>query len=145
MVFQHLTSRDTKPLNLQLTEVLQKMIRSKKIPVGKKLPSQDELERIFKVSNDTVNGALAILVKEGYITRRPRHGTFVISDSPKKTIDLSVRNEVCLVVGTAYFEGGDSNPKFTNLIKNLEESARQKKMHLIFKTISGNDRALGFE
>jgi LacI family transcriptional regulator len=115
-------------------------IRSGELDVGQKLPIQKDLRGIFKVSNDTIKGALSILVKEGYISRRQHYGTFVISSKPRVGIDLERINEISLVTCPAeknnipenIFAGEYSN----RVIKGIEEKARENGIYLLHSTIS---------
>ncbi|MBC2259584.1 GntR family transcriptional regulator [Listeria booriae] len=50
--------------------------------VGDKLPTEKELMEQFDVSSITLKKALELLKEDGFISRRPRVGTFVINDSP---------------------------------------------------------------
>ncbi|OGS28298.1 MAG: hypothetical protein A2297_09310 [Elusimicrobia bacterium RIFOXYB2_FULL_48_7] len=145
MQFQQLDFNSPKVLTIQLADVIERKIRNKELSVGQKLPTQAELKKIFGVSIETVNEALWKLVQEGYISSRPRHGTFVISTSPKTGVDLTVKNEVCLVVGATYFLNESTSPKFTGLMSAIEGEARKKNMHLLFKLIGGANTELGLE
>ena len=65
----------SKPLYMQLTEILEKKIRDREIKVGDKLPPEQEMMAAYNVSIDTMRGALTNLVKAGYLSRRRRYGT----------------------------------------------------------------------
>ncbi|WP_239254093.1 GntR family transcriptional regulator [Listeria ilorinensis] len=66
----------------QVHEKLVTKIQSGSLPVGEKLPSEAELMNEFGVSSITLKKALELLKTEGYISRRPRVGSYVISDRP---------------------------------------------------------------
>ena len=57
-------------------------IESHAYPVGSRLPSQAELTELHGVSPITLKRALDLLRNDGYIVRRPKLGTFVVSDEP---------------------------------------------------------------
>ncbi|PZG35584.1 GntR family transcriptional regulator [Listeria ivanovii] len=71
-----------KLLYQQVYDQLKLAIQDGEIPVGNKLPAEKELMDQFDVSSITLKKALELLKKDGYISRRPRVGTFVISASP---------------------------------------------------------------
>lgn len=59
-------------------------IRGGEYPAGSRLPSVEELCRQYDVSAITVRRAMGMLKDEGYVSRQPRIGTIVISDTPRK-------------------------------------------------------------
>ncbi|GAB3399812.1 GntR family transcriptional regulator [Schumannella luteola] len=66
----------------QVHETLRDEIRVGAHPVGERLPSEAELMERFEVSSITLRRALDLLRGEGYVSRRPRVGTIVISTDP---------------------------------------------------------------
>ncbi|GAA3854401.1 hypothetical protein GCM10023084_05740 [Streptomyces lacrimifluminis] len=69
------------PLYVQLANVLRDRIRSGEIPVGRRLPSQAELEVETggTVSRRTIKSALEVLVEEGLVQGVQGKGVFVIA------------------------------------------------------------------
>lgn len=65
------------PLYRQLYAQLRARIESGDLPVGARLPSSRDLTRTLGVARNTVEGALALLVVEGWIVRRVGAGTVV--------------------------------------------------------------------
>lgn len=63
-------------------ETLRQEIRDGVHPVGERLPSEAELTSRFAVSSITLRRALDLLRTEGYVIRRPRLGTVVVSAEP---------------------------------------------------------------
>lgn len=59
-----------------MMEELQKKIVSGEIKAGEKLPSENELSRVYQVSRQTVRKALENLKSEGYIYAEHGRGTF---------------------------------------------------------------------
>ncbi len=59
-------------------------------PVGGQLPSEHELCVHFSVSRFTIRAALESLRKKGYVTRKPKVGTVVVSDKPRSRYSISV-------------------------------------------------------
>lgn len=73
-----MTTRDlAKPLYLQVEESLKNDIKSKKYPVGSKLPSEKTLCDKFGVSRITIRQALDLLENQGFIYAVHGKGTFV--------------------------------------------------------------------
>lgn len=69
----------SRTLYREVYEALRSAIRSGEYAVGDRLPRDAELMARFDVSSVTVKRALTLLRDEGYLSRRPRHGTFVVS------------------------------------------------------------------
>src|SRR3989339_844097 len=90
----------SKPLSEQVSAIIEQKILGREIPVGKKIPPQEELRKAFGVGLVTVKTALADLTRQGYISRRPKHGTIVISAKPGREAAAAEKNTVCLVVCT---------------------------------------------
>lgn len=67
------------PLFVQVARQLIKAIESGQFPVGSRLPSENELAKIFDVSRPSVREALSCLQFEGYLEPRRGSGTVVIS------------------------------------------------------------------
>ncbi|MFC9081850.1 GntR family transcriptional regulator [Streptomyces sp. NPDC057062] len=69
------------PLYVQLASVLRDCIRSGEIPVGRRLPSQSELEAETGgvVSRRTIKSALDLLAAEGLVQGVQGKGVFVIA------------------------------------------------------------------
>lgn len=65
-------------------DTLRERIVDGSIAVGDRLPTEAELTEEFSVSAITVKRALTMLRSEGYVVRRPRIGTVVISREPER-------------------------------------------------------------
>ncbi|MGW2896832.1 GntR family transcriptional regulator [Streptomyces sp. NPDC001212] len=77
------------PLYVQLANVLRDRIRSGEIPMGRRLPSQAELEAETGgvVSRRTIKSALEVLADEGLVQGVQGKGVFVVAlpDTPEGT------------------------------------------------------------
>lgn len=73
------------PVYYQIKNKIQEWIVSKEYLPGEKLPSENELAKIFKVSRLTVRQAISVLDQEKLVFRKRGEGTFVTNDS--KLID----------------------------------------------------------
>lgn len=74
----------TKPAYLVIFDDIVEKINQKLYPVGKRLPSEAELEKLFKVSRTPVRAALKQLENEGYIYRVQGKGSYVANRQPKE-------------------------------------------------------------
>ena len=61
----------------QITTSLREMLADGRLKPGDRMPSSQELARLWKAPEPTVHRALTPLVKEGLLERTPRVGTFV--------------------------------------------------------------------
>lgn len=77
----HLDRDAMTPLYVQLANVLRDRIRNGEIPVGRRLPSQSELEEETggTVSRRTIKTALEVLAAEGLVQGVQGKGVFVIA------------------------------------------------------------------
>ena len=66
------------PLYQQLKLILLTMIQKGEFVPGQAIPGEKQLEDLYGASQITVRRALADLAAEGYITRQPGRGTFVL-------------------------------------------------------------------
>ncbi|MFE3516650.1 GntR family transcriptional regulator [Streptomyces sp. NPDC059166] len=67
----------------QVYTALKARIRGGGIAVGERLPSPAQLGEEFSVSSITLKRALDMLQDEGYVVRRPKHGTVVVDADPQ--------------------------------------------------------------
>jgi len=131
------------PLYIQVSEVLKSKIENKNLALGQKLPSQDELHRIFNVSKVTIGDAISILVKEGYLASRPTHGTLVISSKPINA-ENKLKNGICLV-SCGYARKDSRYPESfgplatlpaQNLVFSIEEEIKELGGHLLLTVLN---------
>jgi len=64
-------------LYYQIANLLQEQIASGQLRPGEKLPSEDELCKLFQVSRTTVRAALDVLASAGLVRREQGRGTYV--------------------------------------------------------------------
>lgn len=74
-----------------VSEEIEKAITEKKILPGEKLPSENGLAEQFKVSRTIVREALKILTERKLITVEDGKGAFVLSPTPKQSIQALSR------------------------------------------------------
>lgn len=68
-----------KPVHHEVREAL--LRRLQHLPLDSRLPSDRDLAREFNVAFLTINRVMNDLMREGYVVRRPRQGTFLASRS----------------------------------------------------------------
>jgi GntR family transcriptional regulator len=66
----------------QLADILRERIAAGDIPVGRRIPSQMELEQEFDISRNTIKKALDLLKGEGLLETAPGRGLFVKATPP---------------------------------------------------------------
>lgn len=102
------------PKHEALRAILLREIRSGQWSSGTRLPSEQELIAFYGVSNTTVRHCLSDLVREGYLVRHRRRGTFVTELADSKTAAKYALLCSSLAVG---FHA----PFFLNLVASMEE------------------------
>jgi DNA-binding GntR family transcriptional regulator len=79
-----------KSKDLEISATLEKEIKNGKYPVGSRLPTEDELCKIFCSSRYSVRQALGSMTSLGLISRHKRLGSFVISTARVSQLIQSV-------------------------------------------------------
>ena len=72
------------PKYAALVETFRERFRSGRYAAGSTMPTEDELREELGVSRYTLREALRVLEDAGYIQRRRRAGTLVLSTSPRR-------------------------------------------------------------
>ena len=80
------------PLYLQIYTDLLRKINSGDFPVGSKLPSEQEIAREYNVSRITSKKAMDNLAGNGYISRTPGRGTFVLKQERPTPAEATAAN-----------------------------------------------------
>ncbi|WJR77273.1 GntR family transcriptional regulator [Bradyrhizobium sp. NP1] len=78
------TDGKRQPLYRQIAEALESRITAGKYPIGSKLPTEHQLVAKHRISRATAIAALDYLEAQGFVYRRPRLGTEVVSRYPIK-------------------------------------------------------------
>jgi len=81
-----LSSADSTPLYLQLTQHIKQLILDGQIPIGSLLPSEPELVEKLSISRSTVRQALSHLEAQGYVVRRRGKGTYASKPKIKRRL-----------------------------------------------------------
>ncbi len=76
-------SKDSKPLYLQIKDIIKHQIINQEYPVGSTIPSENDLEAMFEVSRMTIRQAVNELVNEGLLKKERGRGkgTIVLSNA----------------------------------------------------------------
>ncbi len=69
---------------------LENMILSGKLEIGARLPSERELADMMQVSRAVVNGGIVEMSKKGFLTIKPRIGTFVADYRRNGTVETLI-------------------------------------------------------
>ncbi|GAB3524327.1 histidine utilization repressor [Photobacterium alginatilyticum] len=86
-----MTAMAQSPRYLQIKKYLNDKIQSRSWPPGYKIPTEIELSEQFSVSRMTANKAIRDLVKDGFLERTPRLGTFVCQKKAQSPL-MEIRN-----------------------------------------------------
>lgn len=114
-------------------EELRNAIRAGEYPVDTRLPSESELTEKFSVSPITLKRALDLLRIDGYIVRRPRIGTVVVSTNPSPA--PPARDSTRPLIGCVITNFDDTFG--TRVLEGLIEEAGTD-AHVIVKRSHGN-------
>lgn len=125
-------------LYTQVYEGLRARIESGDVAVGDKLPTQHELAAEFHVSVITVKHALALLQEAGYIERRPRIGSVVVSAVPTTSARHTLPTIGCILTnfddsfGTRVLHGLlDASLGVANVVLSRTEGYHEREQLLI--------------
>lgn len=81
----------SEPLHAQLKRLVHQAIKKGELRPGDRLPTEQELCRMFGLSRTPVRQALTELVQEGLLVRIPGRGTFVAEQPKLSTSPLTLR------------------------------------------------------
>ena len=79
------------PLHEQIADEIQKMITTKRIQPGEKLPAERSLATILGVSRPTVREAMRLMQHRGLVTRKQGGGTYLIQMSSEAVAESLAR------------------------------------------------------
>ena len=88
------------PLYQQLKDELKQEIESKKLVIGQKISTEQELSKQYKISRITVRKAISELEAEGYLIKNQGKGTFVTRPKIERKIEYLLSfSEACKMNG----------------------------------------------
>lgn len=120
----------TKVLHRQFTSDLRARILDGRLPVGARLPTDNDLAAEYQLSRDTVRQALALLADEGLIERVQGRGTFVCQipaspisaeAAPGFSSILPEQKQIGLLLNSNHRELGDA---LQDILAGAEQAAR---------------------
>lgn len=113
----------SEPLYVQVRESIKSEILNKELLPGERLPTEEELSKQLSVSVGTIKDALLDLVREGFIIRRPRLGTFV--KEPKNTTEKTGSNIIGVLVPQI------DHSIFSSIVRGIEDVANTAEYRII--------------
>lgn len=105
----------------------------KNLKSGDKLPSNEDLVRMFKVSAKTIHDSIKLLTKEGLLyTRRGQYGTIVLSSDNEKieVYEYEKFEQKIKIYMTSNYQIGDKLPPIRELAKYYQTSEKTIKKAL---------------
>ncbi len=127
---------------IRIYESLVSKISSGDYPVGKLIPSEKELCRIYKVERTTVRKALDLLVKDGMLKKLQGVGAEVISTESLSHPENSFQNnDIILFFLATTPEKTDrlTQPFYSSMFFHIENDFKKRGYKTIYSTISEND------
>lgn len=123
---KQLKKDDPTPLYIQLKDIIKGDILSDALLPGDKIPTLENLCKMYAISIVTARQAITELIKEGLVYRRPRHGTFV-NVIPEKRVNPGKNFKTIAFVAPEV-----TNLVITGAVLGLERTCRNNGYHLIF-------------
>ena len=68
----------------QVADHIEARIRAGEIPLGSRLPGEQELRREYGIALSTVRKAMGLLRDRGLVVTRPSKGSFVVREMPSR-------------------------------------------------------------
>lgn len=125
-----------KLLYQKVFDAIEKKIINGEYNINDKLPFEQELADEYKVSIITVKRALEEMKKQGYISRKPKQGTIVISNT-KHASPTSVQNSQLPIIGCIMTNFDDTFG--TQILSGILE-ASDSLAHVIVKKSLGHEQ-----
>ncbi|HSR19533.1 MAG TPA: GntR family transcriptional regulator [Anaerolineales bacterium] len=145
----HIDPDDYVPRYYQLSNILRERILNGKLEAHHPIPSERELEKIYRVSRTTIRPAIDILVRQGFLYREHGKGTFVsppklqkgISELTSFTEDMKRRG---LAPGQKILMLGYVEPP-ENVRAQLELPLDRKEVLCVDRLRLGDDSPMGLQ
>lgn len=128
------------PLYQKIYNHLMEEIRSGKYHDGDRIPTEKELAEEFKVSRITTKKALELMVENGYITRIPGKGSYVMenadTDQPASMQEKNENNRKhSKLIGVILPDFSESYG--VSLLSGIEKEASQEECFIVMKRSYG--------
>lgn len=125
-----------KLLYKKVFEDLEEKIINNIYAINSKLPSDQELSKIYNVSTITIKRALLELKEQGYISRKPKQGTIVTSDK-KQVSNTKLQSLDLPLIGCIMTNFDDTFG--THILTSILETS-ESKAHIIVKKSYGEEK-----
>jgi len=117
------------PKYLQLKREILSWIHSGELQPNDKIPTENDIAKLFQVSRHTVRQTLGELEKEGWLNKVQGRGTFVSKPESSKRTELKI-----IGILTTYI----SDYIFPHIVRGAEETLRQKGYRLLLSSTDNN-------
>lgn len=125
-------------MHSQLTNYYRERILDRRLVVGTRLPTDEELASEYQISRDTVRQALSLLVSEGLIERVQGRGTFVCQPLTNNNQQVAVQKQIGLVLNRT----ASTQPNMDILI-GVEQVVKLQGYSVSFTYSDGNQEQQG--
>lgn len=129
-----LTADSSLPYYMQLASEIRTLILAGKLEPGEQIPVSRGFMKMLKLSSSTVEKGIGILVKEGFLIRRPRIGTFVSETPPILRPKLRKRSGKVKVIFSDITPYGEF---WFKILFTLEEELKNERCELSFSRCTG--------
>lgn len=117
---------DLIPRYLQVRGIIERKIRTGEIPLGFRIPSERDLAQSLGVSQMTVNKAVALMVRDGWLRRELGNGTFV-----EETLDIPTSKDVTIGFALPQLSASVEEDYFVGaLLRGVQKAAISRPLNL---------------
>jgi DNA-binding LacI/PurR family transcriptional regulator len=136
-----LTGRHFAPKYVELAHVLLRQIARQGLRPGDRLGTEVELGRKHGLSRVTVRQALAMLEKEGYISREKARGTFVKASLERGRHLELIRGTVVVVCSNEQASHSEDDIAFATVLRSLERTLAKQGFNVQILGIGEDEQA----
>lgn len=132
-----------KPMYRQLADGIKQLIEAGKLAPGERLPTSKELQKKFRLSAVTVESGISRLVKQNYLIRRPRLGTFVNPSQKVKSSEATVYDKKQIAgknIRVIFCNIASDDLYWYHVLSELEKCLSKFVVNLIFTRFEANKR-----
>ena len=115
------------PVYFQIRNTIKDWIANREYSYGDRIPSENELAKLFNVTRLTVRQGIAILVQEGLLVRKRGEGTFVTND---KKLVRSLGLEFTGFMDDLFYEVSQTKTKSVVIEKIICPKSVREKLEL---------------
>ena len=126
-----ITTKNSAPKYLQLKEILYQHFENEHYTADQKIPSENELTRKFNVSRSTVRQALAELVNEGCIYKKPGSGSFFSGQLSKEQEEPQPSHLIGVITALPSYI-------YPQIIQGINEVAHKRTYNIVLGSSNAN-------